>query len=416
MTVRAWLRQPSRRWAHLRKIPLRQLWVLLLAIFLLFSMIGFYIDLMDSGTRPYAVVLIQSAFSGLNAVSWVLVLARLPLMFALPLAGLQFFSNSLNVSLAHLVTTTFHLAPVDPTQGIHFAAIATLVVVLASYGCFVTYIRTIGRESLRLRTELDLAHSIQKTLVPTIFRQTQAFEIYGISKPSEQVGGDLVDAVDLQDGDTVAYLADIAGHGLQAGILMGMLKTAARTALLESIAGEQGATLCRLMERLNQVLPGVKEPHMYATFTALRLNCNGDSFYGMAANPPLLLWSASTRMVSRIEEQQFPLALLPVTGFAAHPLAMQPGDLALLATDGILEVCSPNTEEFGAASLEQLLLAEAERPLAELAALILDAVHAYGRQQDDQTLLLVRRRTHPSSGAGLQHARRSLVNAESGIS
>ncbi len=391
MKVRAWLGERPKRWAHLRQIPLRRLWVLLLAVFLLFSVIGFYVDLMEGGVLPYAVVLINAALSGVNAVIWVVVLARLPMVYVLLLAGLQFFANSLNRFLARWVEATFHQAHVAPERGVRFAAIGTLVVVLASYGCFVTYIRTIGRESLRLRTELDLAHSIQKTLVPTISRTTSSFEIYGISKPSEQVGGDLVDAVDLLDGDTVAYLADIAGHGLQAGILMGMLKTAARTALLDSNAGEQGATLSRLMERLNQVLPGVKEPHMYATFTALRLNRDGDSFYGMAASPPLLLWSASTRMVSRIEERQFPLALLPVSGFPAHPFAMQPGDLAMLATDGILEVCSPQAGEFGIESLETLLLAEAERPLNELAALILSAVHAHGRQLDDQTLLLVRR-------------------------
>jgi serine phosphatase RsbU (regulator of sigma subunit) len=52
--------------------------------------------------------------------------------------------------------------------------------------------------------------------------------------PSDKVGGDLVDVVELCGGDTVAYLADIAGHGLQAGILMGMLKTAARTVLTDS--------------------------------------------------------------------------------------------------------------------------------------------------------------------------------------
>ena len=49
-------------------------------------------------------------------------------------------------------------------------------------------------------------------------------EIYGISVPSENVGGDLVDAVALPSGPIVAYVADIAGHGLPAGILMAMLR------------------------------------------------------------------------------------------------------------------------------------------------------------------------------------------------
>ena len=72
---------------------------------------------------------------------------------------------------------------------------------------------------------MKLAHGIQDTLVPPVALRSARFEVYGISDPSDKVGGDLVDALYLSNGDAVAYLADIAGHGLQAGILMGMLKT-----------------------------------------------------------------------------------------------------------------------------------------------------------------------------------------------
>ena len=89
------------------------------------------------------------------------------------------------------------------------------------------------------------------------------------------MGGDLVDAVLLPNGDMIAYVADIAGHGLSAGILMGMLKTAARTALLDAGVGHPSATLPLLLEKLNRVLPDVKEPQMYATITAFRLNTEG---------------------------------------------------------------------------------------------------------------------------------------------
>jgi serine phosphatase RsbU (regulator of sigma subunit) len=56
-------------------------------------------------------------------------------------------------------------------------------------------------------------------------------EIYGISIPSSEVGGDLVDVVPLSDGSVFAYIADPSGHGLPASILMGMIKTAVRTQL-----------------------------------------------------------------------------------------------------------------------------------------------------------------------------------------
>jgi serine phosphatase RsbU (regulator of sigma subunit) len=86
----------------------------------------------------------------------------------------------------------------------------------------------------------------------------------------------LVDALELSSGDTVAYVADIAGHGLFSGIFMSMLKTAVRTALRDRDCGDGAATLSQLMERLNSVLPEVKDVHLYATMAALRLNTNGE--------------------------------------------------------------------------------------------------------------------------------------------
>jgi serine phosphatase RsbU (regulator of sigma subunit) len=84
-----------------------------------------------------------------------------------------------------------------------------------------------------LQTELALAQGIQHTLVPIVHSRSQFWEVYGVSLPSEQVGGDLVDLVQEHEGSALAYVADISGHGLQAGILMGMFKTAARTCIAE---------------------------------------------------------------------------------------------------------------------------------------------------------------------------------------
>jgi serine phosphatase RsbU (regulator of sigma subunit) len=328
-------------------------------------------------------------------VVWVLVLARAPMYWLLLLIGIELFNGQLNMWMGRWMERVFDSPQVAPETGLHFAATAILVVVISSYFFFARYMGATGREAFRIQNELALAHTIQKTLVPRLSQLTRCFEIYGISDPSEKVGGDLVDLVELSGGDSVAYLADIAGHGLQAGILMGMLKTSARTALADRQVSDGGATLSTLMQRLNRVLPQVKEAHMYATFAALRQSADGQVYYGMAASTPLLHWTAADRCMERIEREQFPLGLLPVPEFPANGLTMGVGDLLLIATDGILEVTSElraeRGVEFGVEKLEKLVTAHAELPLAELAAKILQAVRSYGKQLDDQTLLLVRR-------------------------
>jgi Stage II sporulation protein E (SpoIIE) len=390
MADKEWYQRTATRWIHFRSVPIKRLWVLIAAVFFLFSVVGFYVDLTYRGVLPYIVVLQMALYVGLNASLWVIVLSRLSMPFLVGLIALQFFDIRINASLAKWMTRTFDLQPEPSELGIHFAATATLSAIMLSYFFFVVYIRREGRESFRMRNELELAHGIQKTLVPPVGLRTSRFEIYGISHPSEKVGGDLVDAICLPSGDAIAYVADIAGHGLPAGILMGMLKTATRTALLDAEGREPHRTLPILLDRLNRVLPEVKEPHMYATFTGFRLGADGSVFYALAASPPILQWHASGQTLSHTEEGQFPLGLLPVSSFDGQRLEVASGDLLVVATDGILEVCNKPQEEFGVERLKQVIAANAKDPLPELAARILAAARGFGHQLDDQTILIVR--------------------------
>jgi serine phosphatase RsbU (regulator of sigma subunit) len=392
----SWLVQMSPRWTHLRGIPFRQFSVFLAGVFLLFTVIGFYNDLMEAGRLPYIVALAFAIISGLNATLWVFIAARAPLYLTLVMIVLQFFLSDISVAVRKWIEATWHPPAVESQAGLHFAATSILIAIIASYSLLMRFMAITGRETMRVKSELALAHGIQKTLVPKINISTQLFEIFGISEPSDKVGGDLVDAVELCDGNVVAYLADIAGHGLQAGILMGMLKTAARTVLTDRSECDGGSMLSRLMDRLNQVLPQVKEAHMYATFTTLWLDREGNAFYGTAASPPILHWIAEKKTIECVDEEQFPLGLLPVSEFPAYHMPMANGDLIVIATDGILEVSSTAKArlgvEFGVESLKKLIEDGAQLPLPELAGRILKSVRKYGKQLDDQTLLLVRRR------------------------
>ncbi len=292
--------------------------------------------------------------------------------------------------LARWMVTHFQLQPVAPQQGIHFAATAIFVSTILSYVLFLRFIVGEGKRSLRLQNELELAHAIQRTLVPAVHLRTPCFEIYGSSQPSEKVGGDLVDSVELPNGDAIAYVADIAGHGLPASILMGRLKTAIRTALLDASGREPGTTLPLLLQRLNTVLPQVKEPQMYATFTGFRFGADGSVFCAMAASPPVLHWHAGEHVMSVTQEPQLPLGLLPVPSFDGFCMRVSAGDLLVVATDGVLEVRSGDEDEFGVDRLKEVIAQNQQDALEELSGKILKAVREYGQQFDDQTMLLVR--------------------------
>ena len=79
-----------------------------------------------------------------------------------------------------------------------------------------------GSRYYKLHTELALARAIHRELVPPISRQIGEYEFRGVSIPSGEVGGDLVDLVDHDEGSAwTAYVTDVSGHGVPSGVLMG---------------------------------------------------------------------------------------------------------------------------------------------------------------------------------------------------
>jgi serine phosphatase RsbU (regulator of sigma subunit) len=228
-----------------------------------------------------------------------------------------------------------------------------------------------------------LAHGIHATLVPTISFQNASFELYGKSIPSTEMGGDLIDVIE-SDGGLVAYVADISGHGLPAGQLMGMLKTAMRLAV------QFRQMPVAALESVNRVRPDLKEPEMFATLALLRFDGSGEAEYALAGHPPILHYRHGSRDTAHLSMEQLPLGLFPSGFYASKRVNYSPRDLFLMVTDGITEVANARDEEFGLIRLQELLTQNATRTLPEIWDLIMREVRQYGLQQDDQSLLLLR--------------------------
>jgi serine phosphatase RsbU (regulator of sigma subunit) len=372
--------------AYMRSIPLRRLALLILAAFVLFTGVGLVSAIRGESSQNYLFTGFAGAiYTGLIASGYALIFARKPALAFVFLPLQLATSFFLPKFLLHMQQ---YQTPVPFETATRLYALCALTATAVSYTLFFRFIQTEGQFAFRAQTELALAHTIQATLVPAIDFTLAGCEVYGLSLPSAKVGGDLVDAVSLPGGDGFAYLLDVAGHGLNAGILMGMVKTAVRTCLAyESTPG-------KIFDTLNQILPGVKEAHMYATCAALhwtrRDDGRSDIAYALAGHPPLLHISASGEIHARLSDEQFPLGLLSFTGYQTHTLTASPGDLIIAATDGILETAGKNGIDFGAEGLERLVAAHAYTPLPTLAQTIFAAAANIGPQEDDRTLLLIR--------------------------
>jgi hypothetical protein len=380
--VHRWL---SNRWAfntsnaYWRTLPMLSMGKFLAAAFITWCAVGFAIDLL--------LVKYQSLGRGFF---WPIYFGTLgTALFAARMGRTVLVPVLLLISGAGLwlaVRISFH-SSASPDLAMHrrvvFDAIGILLGTFVGYRVLVDFIRTEGLATVRIQTELALAHGIQETLVPTLSLQLDRFEVYGKSLPSAEMGGDLMDVVE-RDGTLLAYVADISGHGLAAGQLMGMLKTAVRVSLQfrqEPVA---------VMESADRVLPAVKEANMYATLALLYFDGLSEAEYSLAGHPPILHYRAPTGDIARLALEQFPLGLMPGGRYSSQRVSYSPRDLFLMISDGISEAPNETDEEFGLDRLEQLLRINAAQPLPQLWELIMSEVKRHGVQQDDQTLLLLR--------------------------
>lgn len=374
---------PSASNPYWRTLPIRRMMPLLLGVFLLASVMGFALNLLFAsvGRRP----ILDGAYWPLFIPSFVTgaLMLRLKKPRWSALLSLLFLAGALLPAYRPHARSPLIFVPQITHRELSFNAIAIALAASLGTRLIISFLTTEGVAGVRTQTELALAQGIQATLVPPISLKTSRFDVYGISLPSAEVGGDLVDAV-VKDGVLLAYVADISGHGLPAGQLMGMLKTAMRVSL------ELKQEPVALLENTDRVLPSLKEPDMYATLALLRFDDSAEAEYALAGHPPILHYRKETNDVVRLAMQQFPLGLLGDTLYTSARTEYSRGDLFLISTDGVTEVTNEHGEEFGLERLEKLVTGHAAEPLAEIWGAIRSAAIAHGSQQDDQSALMIR--------------------------
>jgi hypothetical protein len=361
---------------------MRELRYLMIAVFMLFGTGGFLADVTAKGRLPVAAVVLWIAVSGGFAILYVIGFARRPVIIP-GVIVFQFIVIFLALRITNAIIQS-HRFPVPSMEwGLSLSVTGIWVTLVGSYLFFVAFIQTSGRRGMIAQRELELAQGIQATLVPRISYRDERFEVCALTLPSDKVGGDVVDLV-VHDGVLFCYVADVSGHGLQAGILMGMVKTVGRTLLLN------GCGLAEMQTKMNQVLPAVKEQHMYMTFAGLRFDASDEVEYASAGHPPMLHWRAATKDFATLGVEQLPIGMFDGVEYVTDRVSYGQGDMFTITTDGVLEVENAAEEEFSMTRLAEIMRQNEElRPKQTVEAMV-NAARSFGRQMDDQTLLVLR--------------------------
>jgi hypothetical protein len=361
--------------ALVRLLPARQLVPFWLAIGLTFAAFGLLIDVMARG-RSTPLALLLSVFSTAIVpvgIVWARMTGRRRTFLAIA-AVYSVFTIVANRALPSL--------PAAPPNRLLLDGASAMCVLMAGYVLFLYFINSSASRYLRARTEIELARDIHRVLVPPIDRRIGDVEFYGWSFASGEVGGDLVDVVD-REGGWLGYIADVSGHGVASGVVMGMFKSALRARMIS------GVGLAALLADLNAILIPLKPEASFITVAAVRA-CGTGIECAVAGHHPVLRVRGA--QVDEITEPQIAVGMFADSAFEAQAVDWQPADLLVLVTDGLLEVFDTQNRELGLPWVRQLLADHSERPLAEIAERLLAGARAHGPQLDDQTVLLIRRK------------------------
>ncbi|MCL1909031.1 MAG: PP2C family protein-serine/threonine phosphatase [Holophagaceae bacterium] len=202
-------------------------------------------------------------------------------------------------------------------------------------------------QSMKLEKDMELARNIQRRLLPHRPPEPQGWQCSAANLPYGAVGGDLYDlwvAKDSDKGDRLHVLVgDISGKGLPAALMMTQL-----SAFVRAMADRRVTDWGYLARRLNARMNEVRERNRYTTLFAASINpINGDLRYLNAGHNPPILVPGDGGPVRRLNATGPVIGLLNDVEFDEGHEVMEPGDVLLAFTDGLVEAEDEQGVELG---------------------------------------------------------------------
>src|SRR5271156_1976046 len=238
-----------------------------------------------------------------------------------------------------------------------------------------------------IRTELETARRIQMSILTQQMPKIPGLDIAARYIPMTEVAGDFYDFIVVDEKRLGTLVADVSGHGMPAALISSMLKIAL------AAQSECAADPAKVLSGLNQALCGKFKGHFVtAAYVFIDLEKKTITYAG-AGHPPLLLRDHASGKGSEVLENGLFLGAFPHATYSSLERPFHEGDVALLYTDGIVEMNSAQEEEFGGERLKQFLENNGELPAEKFILSLLDELSTWvtGREaEDDLTLLAIR--------------------------
>jgi sigma-B regulation protein RsbU (phosphoserine phosphatase) len=234
--------------------------------------------------------------------------------------------------------------------------------------------------------ELQEAREIQDSLLPKRLPEVAGYEVAAMTQPLRFVGGDYYNVVRISERHTVLCIADVAGKGLPAALLMSSLQAALKPLISQRLAPRE------LCHRLNRILCDLTPVGKFISFVYAVLDSVEKrlTYCNAGHNPPLLIRADGTS--TELKAAGAVLGPFPDWFYEQSELQMRSGDKLLLFTDGLVEACNADEESFGEHNLIRIARENPTSSAEELMGLLMRAASQHGGEhfQDDASLIVLK--------------------------
>ncbi|BET65843.1 hypothetical protein ASA1KI_07610 [Opitutales bacterium ASA1] len=250
------------------------------------------------------------------------------------------------------------------------------------------------REAESRERDMRTAREVQRHLLPDRFPDTSELDIGNLYVPTRHIGGDYYDFFEIAPRQWAFVIADVSGKGASAALVMAACRTALR------IEAKRQPSPAALMQAVNRLIHGDVPPGMFISMIYGVLDLERRTFtFSRAGHEVPLVVRVATGEIERPAPSGLAIGFDDGTLFDAileqETIALLPGDVIALYTDGITETLSATEEEFGRHRLEEVLLKHRHGTALDLTEAIEQAVTEFagiGFQGDDRTVVVIRAR------------------------
>ncbi len=199
----------------------------------------------------------------------------------------------------------------------------------------------------KMERAMQIARDIQRGLLPECPPNVAGFDIAGLSEPADETGGDTYDFIPLPNGQWAFVVADATGHGI--GPALVIAETRAMLRASAHLSEADAASVTNILKTVNYLLSGDLDGGTFVTCFLGILDPAGFRLtYASAGHGPLTFYQRTEDRFHQVPATSLPLGVMDDTSYdETKTFPFEPGDIALITTDGVFEAADSSQEQFG---------------------------------------------------------------------